>query len=245
MAVGTYKIRGNVKPGVARLWHRLYPNDYHEIFRSEIHHAIRPASVVLEIGAGSGEGDQQAFTLKGQVSRYVGVDLDPRVMDNPHLDEAHICDAQQLPFPDNTFDLVFHTMVAEHLSRPVEVLKEIRRVLRPGGLLIFETVNKYYYPMVVAALTPHWFHNYYIRKFASGRKEEDVFPTVYKLNTAATIKSLAAQSGFSKTDVKLFSLPPGYLRASTFLFLLGVFYERTLEKLFRNLRGRLIARCVK
>lgn len=245
METPRYKIHGKLKPGVRALWYKYYPDDFQGIFWSHLRKEFNSTSAVLEIGAGSGEGDQQWFPIKGNAARYVGIDLDPRVMTNPHLNEAHVCDANNLPFESNTFDLVFHRMVAEHLADPLATLSEIQRVLKPGGVMMFETVNKYYYPMIAAAMTPHWFHRYYIGRFASGRKSIDVFPTVYKLNTSGAIKNLCRKSGFSETDVSYFSIPPGYLRFSKFLFLLGVGYERTVERILRKSRGIIIAKAVK
>jgi 2-polyprenyl-6-hydroxyphenyl methylase/3-demethylubiquinone-9 3-methyltransferase len=49
---------------------------------------------------------------------------------------------EQLPFPDSTFDIVFCCDVLEHVTDYQEVLKEVHRVLRPGGWLFFETVNR-------------------------------------------------------------------------------------------------------
>ena len=109
---------------------------------------------VLEIGAGSGRGRQNVFRLKGRCAHYAGVDLDPRVLENSHLDEAMVADAAGLPFEDGSFDLVFHKMVAEHLADPLEALAETARVLKPGGVLLFETPSRFYYPMLIADLTP-------------------------------------------------------------------------------------------
>lgn len=47
---------------------------------------------------------------------------------------------EALPFPDVTFDLVFSNNVIDHAESPCDIVKEITRVLAPGGLLYF-TVN--------------------------------------------------------------------------------------------------------
>jgi 2-polyprenyl-3-methyl-5-hydroxy-6-metoxy-1,4-benzoquinol methylase len=44
-------------------------------------------------------------------------------------------------FPDNHFDVVFTNDVLEHLSNPLSVLRECRRILRPGGVFYADTVN--------------------------------------------------------------------------------------------------------
>ncbi|ORB78429.1 MULTISPECIES: class I SAM-dependent methyltransferase [Mycobacterium avium complex (MAC)] len=45
----------------------------------------------------------------------------------------HICRLEQLPMADETYDLVLCTQVLEHVPEPLPVLRELRRVLKPGG----------------------------------------------------------------------------------------------------------------
>jgi ubiquinone/menaquinone biosynthesis C-methylase UbiE len=179
---------------------------------------------VLEIGAGSGSGLQNVFSLKGHCALYAGIDLDPRVLNNPNLDQASVADAAHRPFEDNQFDLVFHKMVAEHFEHPGQALAEIARVLKPGGLMMFETPNRYYYAMVIANWTPTWFHRFVVRHLGSGLSEEEVFPTFYRLNDKPTIERLCPEATMNAV-VTCHSIPPGYLRSSAITFLLGVLYE--------------------
>lgn len=46
-----------------------------------------------------------------------------------------VADLLCMPFEDNTFDVVLCTQVLEHINRPQEFLKELYRVLKPGGIL--------------------------------------------------------------------------------------------------------------
>jgi SAM-dependent methyltransferase len=48
---------------------------------------------------------------------------------------------REFPFPDESFDVVFFVDVLEHLYDPIIALKEIRRVLKPGGYLCLKTPN--------------------------------------------------------------------------------------------------------
>lgn len=56
-------------------------------------------------------------------------------------------DIHDLPYPDNTFDLVVHSDTLEHVVNPAHALGECRRVLRPGGALCFTV------PVVVGRMT--------------------------------------------------------------------------------------------
>lgn len=49
-------------------------------------------------------------------------------------DVDHQFDIQSIPYPDNTFDLVFASHVLEYVKNDRQAIKEIKRVLRPGGL---------------------------------------------------------------------------------------------------------------
>ncbi len=194
---------------------------------------------MLEIGAGSGRCNQNHFDLRGKVARYVGVDPDKSVLENPYLDEANQGTADSLPFPDETFDLVFHYYVAEHFAEPMACHREIARVLKPGGLLLFQTPSRYWYPMLAAQVTPQWFHEFYVRHFGSGRTENEVFPTHYRFNDELAIREQLKDCGFT-CELEYRSVAPGYLRFSRLSFLLGVLYERAIEKRFPALRGVII-----
>ncbi len=50
-----------------------------------------------------------------------------------------VADVSAMPFESNTYDLVLCTQVLEHVQQPERVVKELARVLKPGGLLLLTT----------------------------------------------------------------------------------------------------------
>jgi ubiquinone/menaquinone biosynthesis C-methylase UbiE len=98
----------------------------------------------LEIGAGTGY-----FTLNllraGLIREAVCTDISQGMLDELERSAAKLrldvetarCDAQALPFPDDSFDLVFGHAVLHHLPDLDAAFREFRRVLRPGGRVAF------------------------------------------------------------------------------------------------------------
>ena len=100
---------------------------------------------VLDVASGEGYGT----ALLAQVARSaVGVEIAPEAVD--HAREAYktnnlsfvVGDARSLPSPDATFDVVTSFETIEHFAEQQRFLSEIRRVLRPGGLLIISTPDR-------------------------------------------------------------------------------------------------------
>ena len=84
----------------------------------------------LEVGCGRG-------LFQDLVADYTGVDLSGAVAQFMHKPFV-ACDAAKLPFEDATFDALWSVTVLEHVPDPQTALEEMRRVLKPGGLLFLK-----------------------------------------------------------------------------------------------------------
>ena len=93
---------------------------------------------VLEVGCGLGT-DAARFARSG--ARYTGIDLTQRSIELARerfrqeglAGEFQIGDAEQLSFPDDSFDLFYSHGVLHHTPDIDRAIREARRVLRPGG----------------------------------------------------------------------------------------------------------------
>ncbi len=98
---------------------------------------------LLEVGCGEGRGVE---LLSSKVSSYTAIDKIVEIEDSikRKYPDIRFINMNVPPFnglKDNTFDTVVSFQVIEHIDKDVEFLKEIHRVLKPGGIAIISTPN--------------------------------------------------------------------------------------------------------
>jgi SAM-dependent methyltransferase len=85
---------------------------------------------IVDVGCGNRPYEE---LLRPVTASYVGVDWTQR----PGVDV--VAPAEDLPFEDDSFDLLLSTQVLEHVEDPARVVAEAGRVLRPGGIALVST----------------------------------------------------------------------------------------------------------
>jgi ubiquinone/menaquinone biosynthesis C-methylase UbiE len=104
--------------------------------------ALPSGARVLDIGTGPGLLPIQIAAACPQLT-IDAVDLSPQMIDQARLGAAAngqarvvtftVADVVQLPFPDDTFDLVISTISQHHWADPASAMQDLARVLRPEG----------------------------------------------------------------------------------------------------------------
>jgi arsenite methyltransferase len=105
---------------------------------------IRPGESLLDLGCGAGFDAFVAAQLVGPAGRVVGIDLSPEMLAVARAGQAEAgfpelefreASVEALPFPDASFDVALSNGVLNLVPDKPAALREIFRVLRPGGRL--------------------------------------------------------------------------------------------------------------
>ncbi|MCP9237731.1 bifunctional 2-polyprenyl-6-hydroxyphenol methylase/3-demethylubiquinol 3-O-methyltransferase UbiG [Lewinella sp. JB7] len=92
--------------------------------------SIPNGALVLDAGAGS----QPYRDLLGH-TKYESADFE--AVDKNYVRSTYICDLKDIPVEDERFDYILFNQVMEHLPEPGRVLRELNRVIKPGGKIIY------------------------------------------------------------------------------------------------------------
>ncbi len=132
-------------------WYRVRA----ELLERALGRYVAGSAVILDVGS----ADAPSAGWLGDRGRIVPLDVDPR-----GLRTGGVCgSAEALPFRDGVFDAVAAFDVIEHCADEAGALAEIRRVLKPGGMLVMSV------PAYQWAWTDHDVHNQHHRRYTRPR----------------------------------------------------------------------------
>jgi SAM-dependent methyltransferase len=188
-----------------------------------------PESRILDLGCGRG-GVVELFWR--DVALAAG--LDP---DTPSLSEHRAPGmpvirgvGERLPFAGESFDLIVCLWVLEHVKDPATVLREVRRVLIPGGHFVFLTPNLRNPLLFLNRLgkaLPALQRRVVPRLY--GRVEADTFPVQYRANTVGDLRGLASESGLQVAELRVVA-DPTYLALNNLMFRASVLLDRVTPR---------------
>ncbi len=166
-----------------------------EVYEAAVRRCLHTEKRLLDLGCGRGGLPEK---LENELSGIFGVDAHWRSLSGYRGVHVHLCAGQseRLPFPPGTFQTITAAWLLEHLLAPHAMLREIQRVLTPGGHFIFLTPNRRN-PLLIANRLSGWVPALQRRLVPRlyGRSLADTFPLYYRANTRRKLRQLARESG--------------------------------------------------
>lgn len=225
-----------------RFRQRYFGNSEHpyRTFERLVEASLKPEFTLLD--AGCGYTAPVLAKYRGKAARLIGIDV---VRFDTPIDgiELYQRDLANTGLPDESVDVVMCRSVMEHIADPLAVYREMHRILRPGGSLIFLTGNLWDYSAIIARIVPNRFHPWIVAR-TEGRDERDVFPVEYKTNSRGQVDELCRGSGFTVDSFTYLGQYPSYFLFNGALFLIATAYEKLISRFesLRFLRGWILVK---
>ncbi|MER5252354.1 class I SAM-dependent methyltransferase [Streptomyces sp. NPDC002855] len=165
-------------------WDSRFPDDGPAYRAAASELGLRPGGRVLDAGCGTGRALPALREVVGPSGVVLGVDLTPAMLETAtragrdREGRLLLADVTRLPLRGASLDAVFGAGLISHLPDPAENLRELRRVVRPGGTLAL------FHPIGRAAL--------------AARQGRQITPD--DLRAEENLRPLLAASGWSMTS---------------------------------------------
>jgi 2-polyprenyl-3-methyl-5-hydroxy-6-metoxy-1,4-benzoquinol methylase len=151
---------------------------------------------VLDVGCGLGT-DTSRFALNG--ANVHGIDIAPRAIELSRKNfewrglqgQFDVMDGEAMTFPDNEFDFVYCHTVLHFTCSPHDMIKEIHRVLRPGGKALLMAINR-----------RSWL--YFMHRIAGVKIDYMDAPVFHKMDLSEFRQITAV---FSQNEINLYRFP--------------------------------------
>lgn len=172
---------------------------------------LKPGDQVLDIAGGTGDM-AQAFAAKvGSTGTVVHTDINlamlrqgrDRLTDEGLLLPTTVCDAEQLPFPDQSFNLVCVALGLRNMTHKDRALREMARVLKPGGKLLVLEFSKVAPPL---SKVYDWYSFQVLPRLGKMVAGDDasyryLAESIRMHPDQSTLKALMQESGFAHVDI--------------------------------------------
>jgi SAM-dependent methyltransferase len=175
-------------------WGYSLPADHYEALVRQL---VEPGCHWLDIGGGHAifpDNPQLARELVARCDRVTAVDPSDNVHKNEFVHQRVQSLAEDYA-SETPFDLATMRMVVEHVSAPRDFVGALARLVKPGGLAVVFTINRWAPVSLISGATPFGLHHP-IKKLFWGGDEEDTFPVQYRMNTRSTLRRIFQEAGF-------------------------------------------------
>lgn len=177
---------------------------------------LKPGDQVLDIAGGTGDMAQAFAAQVGSSGTVVHTDINlamlrqgrDRLTDEGLLLPTAVCDAEQLPFTDQRFDLVCVAFGLRNMTHKDRALREMARVLKPGGKLLVLEFSKVAPPL---SQIYDWYSFQVLPRLGKMVAGDDasyryLAESIRMHPDQQTLKALMQESGFAHVDIHNLSL---------------------------------------
>lgn len=183
---------------------------------------------ILDIGAGQSlviEGYLQATGRNFVCDR---LDTEPCRAEAPYIGECIQASIESAPMiPSGRYEAVFANYVLEHVHDIPAAAREIKRILKPGGIFAVSTPNPQAPEFILSRFTPLWLH----QKIRGSRPEHRAFETVYAYRSINELADIFRNEGLNARVIEYYPATETYLYRFPFIRPLSRLYDTIIRSL--------------
>lgn len=212
-----------VAPFSLALWRAIEAQKISEVYKS-IHKRIDISnrklnknlifkSPLLDLGCGFGEFAGVFFDKQVEVGIDISIEDLMKAKEKNIYKQLFMADARSMPFAENRFATVISNSTIEHIPYPYKVIKEVYRVLKPGGIFIYtvptiELNKNLFYPELFRKIGLKRLSSLYIKYYHKIFKHVNIFTTKKwrDITRNAGFEIIDCQGIFSRSLVMIFDL---------------------------------------
>lgn len=159
--------------------------------------------VVLDVGCGNRSDVSQYLRKEAEYKAIIhGIDIDDYARENPDIDQIYIGSAEDMPFADDSYDMVSSQFLLEHVEDARKTLQSMSRVLRKNGVLLITIPNPFSPESIATKSTPYSFHIFFKRWVQKVQNaSRNTFPTRFAFKTVENIQETLYEFGFSSVEI--------------------------------------------
>jgi ubiquinone/menaquinone biosynthesis C-methylase UbiE len=209
--------------------------------------ALPDGAKVLDLGGGRRCIYARAVQPAGRLT-LIAVDISPEELAaNRDVDECVTADiAKEIPLASASVDLVLSRALLEHVDGVPASIREMARVLKPGGMAMHLVPCRYSLFGMAARVLPFEKLLWLTHKVMPWTRGEVEFPVRYDRCWPQALEEEFRGAGFARVETHITWAQPGYFEAVFPLFLLQAAYEIVLRKLrLRKLASYAIVKAVR
>ena len=168
-------------------------------YRAVVDRLVTERTNWIDVGGGKAvfpDSDDLSRALAKRCKILVGVDPSDNIKTNPFVHERAKCTIEEF-HSDRLFDLATFRMVVEHIREPRLAIASLAKLISVGGKVVIYTPNRWSAASIAASVIPQSLHSRFAH-FLWRAKDEDVFPTVYKMNTRRQLQTVFEEGGFKE-----------------------------------------------
>ncbi len=171
-----------------------------EWYQTIVNQLVTSESQWLDVGSGKclfPYNNALAIELANRCQWLTGLDPSPNLEYNEIVHEKVQVPLEQFT-TNRTYDLATFHMVAEHIAEPETACSKLAEIIAPEGHVVIYTPYKYSLLALMASIVPNRLHALWTKLLTPHRKEEDVFPTVYRMNTRRDLARVFEENEFDE-----------------------------------------------